>query len=259
MTALESEAPVRLFGDPRFKKVLHGGAAYITGSPNPELFDGWQALTPDEHIAALRYLRLFFYWRARFNRVRLKERKGIETALRSAGQVMLLRDGPEGIEAFLGKRTVGSFINQWGSPGGSVDAGEQVRTASVRETKEEAGVEVAEDELVPLLNYVSHFARKKEGRIQNTEFRVSLFAVRADGLEPYNASPHEHAVMKWHTVKGALTMHEQAAASLTGGHNDYAEDTLTPSVLRVMRQLKQFKTLDEAFTAIGVPSRAKAA
>ncbi len=75
--------------------------------------------------------------------------------------VVVLRDAPDGLELLLLRRNpeLAFHGGAWVFPGGRIDAGDRVagadvqaaaRAAAVRETREEAGLEIATSELVPI-------------------------------------------------------------------------------------------------------------
>ena len=66
--------------------------------------------------------------------------------LRSAGYV-ILRD--EGKVLLMKRQNTGFRDGYWSVPAGHVDQGEDLKTATVRETKEEIGVELSKENLVP--------------------------------------------------------------------------------------------------------------
>jgi 8-oxo-dGTP pyrophosphatase MutT (NUDIX family) len=81
-----------------------------------------------------------------------------------AATVVILRDGPDGIETLLLRRNskLGFAGGAWVFPGGRVDDEDRrpgdddlasARRAAVREVAEEAGLEVAEDDLVPFSHW----------------------------------------------------------------------------------------------------------
>src|SRR5438309_4326112 len=67
---------------------------------------------------------------------------GAQTVPRLAASVIVLRGGGETLEVLLVRRTPRARFmgGVWVFPGGAVDAGEDERTAAVRELSEEAGV-----------------------------------------------------------------------------------------------------------------------
>lgn len=75
-----------------------------------------------------------------------------------AATVVVLRDGPDGVEVLMVRRSDrGSFAGLWVFPGGQVDPGDGTgdemavaARAAVREAEEEAGLRLAAEALVPL-------------------------------------------------------------------------------------------------------------
>jgi ADP-ribose pyrophosphatase YjhB (NUDIX family) len=53
----------------------------------------------------------------------------------------------------LARRAIEPGYGQWVFPGGYVDRGEEVRTAALREAREEAGIDIAIDGLVGIYSY----------------------------------------------------------------------------------------------------------
>ena len=90
---------------------------------------------------------------------------GVEAA--PAATVVLLRDGEEGLEVLLGRRSskLAFHGGAWVFPGGRIDPGDYgdapddlasaARRGAVREAKEEAGVDVDADSLVHLSNWTT--------------------------------------------------------------------------------------------------------
>ena len=89
--------------------------------------------------------------------------EGIEPIV-PAATVVLMRDGPDGLEALLVQRSkaVKHMGGMWVFPGGKVDAGDAsadgseygaALNAAIRETQEEAGLKIGADQLV----YLSHW------------------------------------------------------------------------------------------------------
>jgi 8-oxo-dGTP pyrophosphatase MutT (NUDIX family) len=93
------------------------------------------------------------------------EPSGVEAA--PAATVALLRDGDDGLEVLLGRRSSNLQFHggAWVFPGGRIDAGDYAdddtdleaaaRRAAAREAKEEAGVDVDADSLVHLSNWTT--------------------------------------------------------------------------------------------------------
>ena len=67
----------------------------------------------------------------------------------AVGTIIRMPDG----RIVLARRAIEPGFGQWVFPGGYVDRGEEVRTAAVREAREEAGIEVRLDGLVGIYSY----------------------------------------------------------------------------------------------------------
>jgi 8-oxo-dGTP pyrophosphatase MutT (NUDIX family) len=127
-------------------------------------------------------------------------RDGPPSPPRKAASVILVRDGPAGLELLLVQRNpqqrfMGGF---WVFPGGAVDAAESHRSTGVRELAEEAGISGVEPQaLVPFSRWITPEA------IQ-TRFDTHFFVVRA----PQDAQPHvdgeECVDLRWTTPRAAL-------------------------------------------------------
>jgi 8-oxo-dGTP pyrophosphatase MutT (NUDIX family) len=127
-----------------------------------------------------------------------------------AVQIVLIRQGENGLEVFLGRRIAGGFLNQWSFPGGRRDEGENDAQAAIREAYEETGIVISEQSLAFLRDTESSTIREKEGRQITYIYRMRVFIVNAQGLTPENASPTEHSEMRWMSLQSALSMHEKA-------------------------------------------------
>lgn len=105
-----------------------------------------------------------------------------------AATVVLLRDGPQGLEALLVQRSkaVRHMGGMWVFPGGRVDPGDYpddgdqmvaARNAAIRETQEEAGLTIGADQLV----YLSHWTTPEGAK---KRFATWFFlAILEDGQE----------------------------------------------------------------------------
>ncbi len=135
----------------------------------------------------------------------------------SAATVVLLRDGERGLEVLLAERPRdrGSFAGAWVFPGGAVDetdaAGgpldteDAARRAAVRETREEIGLELDRDELVPFSHWTPPEGSPKQ-------LVTTFFAVRVPGGE-IRPAPEEVTAVEWLRPVDALDRH--AAGSMT--------------------------------------------
>jgi 8-oxo-dGTP pyrophosphatase MutT (NUDIX family) len=89
-----------------------------------------------------------------------------------AATVVLMRDGPEGVEALLVQRSkaVKHMGGMWVFPGGKIDIDDYVQedehyeaavNAAIRETQEEAGLVISADQLVYLSHWTTPEGAKK--------------------------------------------------------------------------------------------------
>ena len=160
--------------------------------------------------------------------------------IRPASTVAAIRQGENGIETLLLCRSEKlNFIGgTWVFPGGAVDAadskaGEPVdseaaaRRAAVRETKEEAGIDVAEDDL----QCIAHWTGPKESpRRYATWFYLATVATR-NSVEVDGGEITRH---KWMTP-------EQAIAARDAGDIQF----LPPTYI-TLEWLKPFDTIEQA-------------
>ncbi len=128
-----------------------------------------------------------------------------------AATVVLLRDGERGVEVLLAERPGGrgSFAGAWVFPGGVVErrdaAGDAIgsietaRRAAVRETREEVGLEVDVDELVPIAVWTPPQGAPKP-------LTTTFFAVRVPDGELVLA-PDEVVAAEWVRPGDALDRH----------------------------------------------------
>lgn len=104
------------------------------------------------------------------------------------GQILLLKRNPDVVEG-----------NTWGIPGGKIDKGESPRTATIRETFEETGLNVnSETDLKEM--------RKHYIRLAHVDFVFHMYRIRA--AEPYEIqlAPKEHQEYQWLTVPQILEL-----------------------------------------------------
>lgn len=102
---------------------------------------------------------------------------------------VILRKGKQA--AFV-LRTKTEWMNDhYGLPSGKVELGETGLAAAVRETREEAGVEVKESDLRFL--HVCH----RKSTDDTDSWTDLLFETAVWKGEPYNAEPSKHGELKW--------------------------------------------------------------
>jgi 8-oxo-dGTP pyrophosphatase MutT (NUDIX family) len=124
-----------------------------------------------------------------------------------AGTVVILRDGPDGLEVLLIRRPAsGSFAGAWVFPGGVVEAGDVrpsedevdgARRAAIRETFEEVGL--VPSGLMTLSQWIPPAEAPKRVR--------TWFFVAADTGGDIVAAPTEVAAWRWLRPADALAQH----------------------------------------------------
>lgn len=129
----------------------------------------------------------------------------------AAATVVLLRDGELGLEVLLAERPHdrGSFRAAWVFPGGAVDEADaaggpvddldSMRRAAVRETREEIGLELAAEELVP-------FSHWTPPQIAQKRLITAFFAARVPEGE-LRPAPDEIVALAWMRPADALEAH----------------------------------------------------
>ncbi len=131
---------------------------------------------------------------------------------RPAATVILLRDSPGGCEVLMVRRSsvLDFHGGAWVFPGGRVDeedyqrAGSQdeltaARYAAVREAKEEVGLDIAADALVPLSRWVTPVNVPKR-------FDTWFFAVAADPGQVVRTDGGEISAHRWLSPRLALEL-----------------------------------------------------
>lgn len=174
---------------------------------------------------------------------KIENREGVSPVTVAAVQVVLMRDGENGPEVFLGHRISGGFLYQWSFPGGRIDDGESNLQAACREVHEETGVEISEGSLTFLQDTQSSTVREKGGNTVLYDYRIRVFTVDSQALSPCNASPDEHSEMKWITFRDALAMHDRAVskeqASGVSRSPDKIPGALAPRTLETIQFLSE--------------------
>jgi 8-oxo-dGTP pyrophosphatase MutT (NUDIX family) len=134
---------------------------------------------------------------------------------RPAATVVLLRDSERGPEVLMVRRTRGaSFMaDAWVFPGGRVDSNdgsneEAFANAAVRELREEAGIEVAADTLVPLARWITPSAEPKrfDARFFVAALPAGAGEARHDGAETVDSL--------WATARELLERHARSELKL---------------------------------------------
>ncbi|MFA6307927.1 MAG: NUDIX hydrolase [Patescibacteria group bacterium] len=87
----------------------------------------------------------------------------------------------------------------WGPPAGKVDEGESLKQGMIRETFEESGVSIKNDEL-------KHFKKEYFVRHGDVDFIFHVFAVYRDDFMEVNINGTEHIEYGWFDMQEALNM-----------------------------------------------------
>ncbi|MFD0661707.1 NUDIX hydrolase [Thermocatellispora tengchongensis] len=127
--------------------------------------------------------------------------------LAEAATCVLLRDGRSGVEALLLRRSAAqrAFPGAWVFPGGQVDPADRVRPeaarrAAVRETREESGIELEEDTLVPWSCWTPPAQAPRR-------FRTWFFLAEAPPGQAARVDGRESVEHAWLTPAAALARH----------------------------------------------------
>ena len=129
--------------------------------------------------------------------------------------MVLFRNGEQGLEFLLFHRISGAFTGNWAPVGGALEEGESTRQAAIRESLEEAGVELEERQLRFIRKTSASTDRVIDGKTIWYIYPFQVFAVSADGLKPSNTATGEHDEMKWITLTEASSMQDQGLISNT--------------------------------------------
>ena len=161
-----------------------------------------------------------------------------------AATVVLVRDGDDGVETLmLRKNAKLTFGGMWVFPGGRVDAGEDARTAAVREAMEEADLAVDPDSLVPFAHWTPPEGAPKrfatwffvapapeggEVTIDGGEIHEHVWVTPAEVLARHARGEAELAPPTFVTLQGLLSHADVAAAiaAIADGEVDRYETRL---------------------------------
>jgi len=142
------------------------------------------------------------------------DQKETMTKVRKAATVALIRDGEQGLEALLVKRSDhGTFGKQWVFPGGAIDASDDenaehelaaAQAAAARECLEEAGIALQPSELLP-------FAHWTPPESVPVRFATWFFVAAAGGDQDVNIDDYEIVDYRWVRPADALKKHLAAA------------------------------------------------
>ena len=166
--------------------------------------------------------------------------RAVEAA--AAATVVLLRDGDEGLEVLLARRSskLAFHGGAWVFPGGRIDPDDYgdapgdlpraARFAAVREAKEEAGVDVDADTLLHLSNWTTPEGAPKR-------FATWFFVGRVTGGDEA-ADGSETDAVEWFGPREALFA--RAAGEIE----------LAPPQYVTLLDLQEFATVDDAMHAV---------
>ena len=162
----------------------------------------------------------------------------------SAAQVILLRPSQgehQEMEVLLGHRNTSSFSEQWAFFGGREDpADADLIDTARREIKEELGLIVSRNQLIPFRESLSVLSRVVSGRIVSREINLHSYILDARNLSPYNAATDEHNEIEWFGLSAALRMHEAAIAAhphVSRLDRDSIPGALAPRTAETIHQL----------------------
>ena len=104
------------------------------------------------------------------------------------GVIAVVRRGER---LLLAQRSRGTYLGQWGFPGGHVERGETVIAAAMRELMEETGVHAAPRGVRTHLDVIG---REKDGAVT---FHYVLLAVLADWISGEGVAADDAAAVRW--------------------------------------------------------------
>lgn len=120
--------------------------------------------------------------------------------------------------AFVLRSNTDWMNNHYGLPAGKVEVGESYTDAAIREAKEEVGVTIAKEDLVPVLAWQRHH--------DDSDWVDMFFEAKQWQGEVYNAEPHMHSEVAWLEL-------------------DNLPDNVTPGIADVLPQIAAGKTYAE--------------
>lgn len=178
--------------------------------------------------------------------VKASAKSGGDSKMHTAATVVPMRNGEQGLELLLLRRSpeLRFLGGAWVFPGGRIDPGDFVdsertdaalmraaRRAAVRETEEEAGIEILEKDL-------AHFSRWIPPSIAPKRFETWFFAVAVEGLEEVVVDGGEIDEFAW--VTPAAAMEAQRDGTLV----------LAPPTFITIHQMSIFSDTNSALAAL---------
>jgi len=161
--------------------------------------------------------------------------RGEVSEARQAASLIVLRDSPDGPEVLLVQRNPEQRFmgGAWVFPGGAVhdEDGTHAR-AALRETREEAGLELGEDGLVP-------FSRWITPKMVKVRFDTWFFVARAPDGAQATCDGSECVDARWIRPADAIAAGERDELSL-----------MFPTI-KHLEQLAQFPSVDQALESAG--------
>ena len=106
-----------------------------------------------------------------------------------AASYLILQRGDEIL--MLHRKNTGWMDSYWGLPAGHIEGAEGVAAAVLREAKEEAGIELTEEDLT--LKHVMH-------RSTDRVYFDFFFTAAGEGVAVKNTEPDKHDELKWFKV-----------------------------------------------------------
>jgi 8-oxo-dGTP pyrophosphatase MutT (NUDIX family) len=164
-----------------------------------------------------------------------------ETVKIPSVQVILARNGKDGLELFLVHRIPGGgFPNQWTSPGGRRDIGEKPKETGVRETNEEVGVLIKNKRKLVFFRSINSPTKRKEHNAVY-DYKIRIYVVFGENLSPFNNSPAELDKAEWIPIGDALKMHKEAVEKVKKSgeiiDRDKIPDALAPRTYEIIQAL----------------------